>query len=337
MSRLFQHFAFADPLWLLLLLLLVPLVFLRRRPGASSSIGFSSLFILGSVGQRTNQRPGAFSATLLLMATATAILALARPQWRNEYTARNASGIDIIIALDVSYSMEIPDFFRNDNPNLPGRRRIDVAKTVIEDFMERRNDDRLGLVAFAGRPYAVSPITLDHDWLITNLRRLRLGDIQEQGTAIGSAIAASSTRLTKRDAKSKVIVLVTDGANNSGKLDPVEAAGLAADLGIKIYTIAIGTEGGRLNNGRQAFPRQEFDESTLIEIAQLTGGEYFRARDNAALRNTFNSIDTLEKTEVKSHTVVDADEFYPWLIGATFLLSFLGISIRGLNPPPMPS
>ena len=337
MSRLFQHFAFEDPLWLLLLLLLVPLFFLSRKPGAGSSIGFPSLSILGSVGQRTRQRPGAFSASLLLLAIATAILALARPQWRNEFTARTASGIDIIIALDVSYSMEIPDFHPNDDPRLPGKRRIDVAKAVIEDFMNRRHGDRLGLVAFAGRPYAVSPITLDHDWLILNLRRLQLGDIQEQGTAIGSAIAASSTRLTKRDAKSKVLVLVTDGANNSGKLDPVEAAKLAAKLGIKIYTIAIGTEDGRLTNGRQAFPRQEFDEATLIEIARLTGGEFFRARDNAALRDTFASIDTLEKTEVRSHTVVDADEFYPWLIGATFVLAFLAISLRALNPPPMPS
>ena len=221
--------------------------------------------------------------------------------------------------------------------NLPARRRIDVAKDVIEDFITRRTDDRLGLVAFAGRPYAVSPITLDHEWLIMNLRRIKLGDIKEQGTAIGSSIAASSTRLTKRDAKSKVVVLVTDGANNSGKLDPIEAAELAAELGIKAYTIAIGTEGGRVSQGRQAFPRQEFDVTTLREIARITGGEFFRARNTATLRDTFDSINDLEKSDVQSHMIVDADELYLWFLGATFLFSFLGISLRGLNPPPMPA
>lgn len=337
MSRLFQHFAFEDPWWLLLLGLLVPLFFLSRLPGAQSAIGFPSLSILGSVGQRTNQRPGSLAATLLLLALFTAILALARPQWRNHYVARNASGIDIIIALDISYSMEIDDFYPHDDHSLPARQRIDVAKGVIEDFIKRRDDDRLGLIAFAGRPYAVSPITLDHDWLIMNLRRIKLGDIKEQGTAIGSSIAASSTRLTKRDAKSKVIVLVTDGANNSGKLDPIEAARFAADLNIKIYTIAIGTEEGRVSHGRQSFPRQEFDEPTLREIARITNGEFFRARTTATLRDTFDSINRLEKSEVQSHSVVDADELYPWFLGATFLISFLAISLRGLNPPPMPA
>ena len=337
MNRIFQHFAFEDPMWLLLLGLLLPLFFLSRRQGALSAIGFPSLSILGSVGQRTNQRPGALASSLLLLALFTAILALARPQWRNHYVARTASGIDILIALDVSYSMEIDDFYPHDNRTLPARRRIEVAKDVIEDFIGRRSDDRIGLVAFAGRPYAVSPITLDHQWLIMNLRRVKLGDIKEQGTAIGSSIAAASTRLTKRDAKSKVVVLVTDGANNSGKLDPIEAARLAATLGIKIYTIAIGTEEGRVSQGRQAFPRQEFDETTLREIATLTKGEFFRARDTATLRNTFDSIDQLEKTDAESHRVVDADDLYPWFLGVTFLLSFLSVSFRGLNPPPMPS
>ena len=314
-----------------------PLFFLRRRIGAAASIGFSSLSILGSVGQRTHQRPGALAAALLIFAIITATVALARPQWRDEYVARNASGIDILIALDTSYSMEIPDFYPNDDRRLPPKRRIDVAKDVIRDFISRRPDDRIGLVAFSGRPYAVSPITMDHDWLKMNLSRLQLGDIKEQGTAIGSAIAAASTRLTKREAKSKVVVLVTDGANNSGKLDPVEAARLAAQLDIRIYTIAIGTETGRVSRQRQTFPAQEFDESTLREIASLTDGEFFRCRDTASLRDTFDSINELEKTESKSHTVVDANELFAWFLGASFVLSFLSLSFRGLNPPPMPS
>jgi Ca-activated chloride channel family protein len=337
LNSFFQHFAFKDPAWILLLLLVLPLFFLRRRIGAAASIGFSSLSILGSVGQRTHQRPGALTAALLIFAIITAIFALARPQWRNEYVARTASGIDILIALDVSYSMEIPDFYPNDDRRLPRKQRILVAKEVIRDFIDLRPDDRIGLVAFSGRPYAVSPITMDHDWLKLNLERIKLGEIKEQGTAIGSAIAASSTRLTKRDAKSKVVVLVTDGANNSGKLDPIEAAKLASELGIRIYTIAIGSEDGRVSNRRQSFPAQEFDETTLREIASLTNAEFFRCRDVASLRNTFDSINTLEKSESKTHTVVDADEWFLWFIGTSFVLAFLALSSIGLNPPPMPS
>ena len=122
-----------------------------------------------------------------------------------------------------------------------------------------------------------------------------------------------------------------------GEPDPIEAARLASNLGIKIYTIAIGTESGRVSQGRQTFPRQEFDETTLREIADITNGGFFRARTTANLRDTFDSINKLEKTEVRSHTIVDAEELYPWFLGATFLLSFLAISIRGLNPPPMPA
>lgn len=337
MPQFFQHFAFNDPAWLFLLLLVPPLFFLRRRIGATASIGFSSLSILGSVGQRTRQRPGALTASLLVFAIIAAIIALARPQWRSEYVARTASGIDILVALDTSYSMEIPDFYPNDDRRLAPQRRIDVAKEVIREFIDRRPDDRIGLVAFSGRPYPVSPITMDHDWLTRELKRIQLGDIKEDGTAIGSAIAASSTRLTKRDAKSKVVVLVTDGANNSGKLDPVEAAKLAADLGIRIYTIAIGTETGRVSRLRQTYPAQEFDESTLRQIAGLTHAEFFRCRDTASLRTTFDSINELEKTESKTHTVVDADEWFLWFLGASFLLAFLSLSFNGLNPPPMPS
>ncbi len=330
-----SKFTFADPLWLLLLLPALLLLVLRRGRGSDSAVVFPTLSVLASLGASVRRQPWSFALPLAFIALIPAIFALARPVMRRESPDRTPSGIDIVIALDVSLSMEIPDF--NRPGNFAGLRRIDAAKTVVGKFIHRRPDDRIGLVAFSGRPYSVSPITLDHDWVIAGLKRLELGDLEEQGTAIGSAIAASSTRLTKRDAKSKIVVLVTDGANNSGKLDPIEAAKLAARLGVKIYTIAIGTEGGRLPNGRQTFPRQEFDETTLTRIAELTGGEYFRARDNAALRDTFNSIDSLEKSEVQSHTVVDADEFYPWLIGATFALAFLAISIRGLNPPPMPS
>jgi Ca-activated chloride channel family protein len=336
MTRLSQNLAFAEPGWLLLLLIIPPLLLLSGRRGSTSSIRFPSLSILGSVGRRPTERPGALHLTLLAGVLAAAIFALARPEWRDRFVARNASGIDILIALDVSTSMSIPDFYPNDDRRRPPERRIVAAKEVIESFIAQRPHDRIGLVAFAGRPYAVSPITLDHNWLTMNLRRLKLGELDEQGTAIGSAIAASSTRLTKREAKSKIVVLVTDGSNNSGKLAPMAAARLAAELGIRVYTVAIGTEGGRVSRQYQSFPQQEFDEETLRRIAEISDAEYFRAKTSGSLRDTFDSINDLERSEVESYTVVDAREFYPYLLGLTFLLSFVSIGMTGLNPPPAP-
>jgi Ca-activated chloride channel family protein len=172
--------------------------------------------------------------------------------------------------------------------------------------------------------------------LIANMKRLRLGDIDSNGTAVGSAIAAAATRLTQRAAKSKIIVLVTDGASNSGKLDPLQAAAFAATLGIRIYTVAIGTEGGRLSPRQTSMPGQEFDPETLREIARLTGGESYYAKTTAALRDTFATIDSLEKSESKRHRVVESRELFPWCLGAAFLFAFLALSAFSLNPPPVP-
>jgi Ca-activated chloride channel homolog len=156
---------------------------------------------------------------------------------------------------------------------------------VVDDFISRRPDDRIGLVAFAGRPRDASPITLDHKWLRGALGELRLNDqfdrgtVKEQGTAIGSALAAAASRLDARDAKSKIILLITDGASNSGKISPIEAAELAKTLGIKIYTIAIGTEEGRVDRSIMRFPYQEFDIPTLKKIAEITGAEHYWAQN----------------------------------------------------------
>ncbi|MCP5535203.1 MAG: VWA domain-containing protein [Akkermansiaceae bacterium] len=332
MIDFFQQFTFAHPWWLLGLPLLVPLFFLQGKHGTPTAITYSSLSILVSLGEKPKRFPGALSFALMTLALATAIIALARPQLKNELTERKASGVDIILAIDISYSMQIVDFQLNNRR----AQRITVAKATSEAFIKQRPNDRIGIVAFSGRPYVTSPITLEHDWLIDQLRELRPGLVKEQGTAIGSAIAASATRLYDRKAKSKVVVLVTDGSNNSGRIAPVEAAKQAAVLGVKVYAIAIGTEEGRLTNGMQSHPQQEFDTKTLQDIARITGGEYYRVRDTAKLRDTFASIDQLEKTDIKQHSTVTTEELFPWLIAASLIITIIALTIQALNPPPAP-
>ena len=164
------------------------------------------------------------------------------------------------------------------------------------------------------------------------LEAVDLGDIREQGTAIGSAIAASATRLTDKEAQSKVIILITDGASNSGKIEPVEAAELAAKLGIKIYTIAIGTEHGRVPSNIQRFPKQEFDIPTLKSIASLTRGEFYRARSISDLRHTFNTINDLEKTEIEATKRTVTTELFPWLATLAALFGIFSLIHRTFNP-----
>jgi len=324
---------FADPLWLLLFFPALLLLVLRRGRGADWAVIFPNVSVLASLGRMVRRQPWSFAPPLLFLSLIPAIFAQARPVIRKETPDRNPSGIDIVIALDVSLSMNIDDFRRSDGREL---RRIDAAKAVVRDFIRRRPTDRMGLVAFAGRPYSISPVTLDHNWLLDGLARLRLGDLAEQGTAIGSAIAAASTRLDARDSKSKIIVLVTDGSSNSGKLSPVEAAKYAKELGIRVYTVGIGTEKGRVSRGIQRFPRQEFDVESLRKIAEITGGEFYRARDTAALKDTFETIDRLEKSATDSLRVVEQTELFPWFAGTAALAALIAAFVFILNPPPRP-
>lgn len=336
MSAFLEHFRFAQPGWLLLLLPALLLLALRRGRGSEAAVVFPNLSVLVSLGRRVRLTAWSLGLPLAFLALVCAIFAMARPVWRNEYQSRTASGIDIMLAFDVSLSMDIDDFIDQGMPV----KRIDVAKKVVADFITRRPEDRIGLVAFAGRPRDASPITLDHQWLRNSLNELRLNDrsemgtIKEQGTAIGSALAAASVRLEARDAKSKIIVLTTDGASNSGKISPLEAAEHAKTLGIKIYTVAIGTKEGRVDRSIMTFPYQEFDLPTLQKIATMTGAEHFWAQDLAALKKTFTTIDNLEKTDAKSVTVIDDTELFPWFVGATLLAALAAAAYLSLNPPP---
>src|SRR5437763_10457688 len=229
---------FAHP-WLLLLLLVVPLLaYLRGRRGPAAALTFSSTASLRAIGKQSAARAGKILRSLLLAAIAVFVVALARPQLGKSLTQIEASGIDIILALDVSGSMLTKDF------TIGGQEatRVDAIREVTQKFIEGRPNDRIGIIAFAGRPYVVSPMTLDHDWLLQNLDRVRVG-LVEDGTAIGSAIASGCNRLRDKESKSRVIILLTDGDNNAGKVTPETAAEAAKALGIKLYAIGAGTKG----------------------------------------------------------------------------------------------
>jgi Ca-activated chloride channel family protein len=309
-------FAFAHP-WVLLLLLVLPLLaWLKGKFGGTAGVTFSNTSMLAKIGNRRRSRAGAFLAALTYLALVLFIVALARPQLGRVTTRVQATGVDIMLVLDVSRSMLAEDF------TIGNRRanRIDAVKLVTEQFIRERPNDRIGLVAFAGRPYLVSPLTLDHDWLIRNLERLRIG-LVEDGTAIGSAIASAANRLKDKEAKTKLIVLLTDGDNNAGKVQPLTAAEAAKALGIRIYTIGAGTEGEApfpLTNqfGRTVYRNVlvKFDEKTLQEIAAMTSGQYFRATDTNSLRTIFGEIDKLEKSKVEVEKTAQYRDLFMWFL-----------------------
>lgn len=294
---------------------------------------FSSLALLRRLAQPTRNRWLSPRWLGLLVALACFIAALARPQTISETGFSEASGIEISIALDVSRSMTARDF------RLYGRLvdRLTAAKAVTADFLDLRPNDRIGLIAFAGRPYPVSPITLQHDWLKRNLRRVEIG-LVEDGTAIGLAIASAANRLQRETAKSKIVVLITDGSNTVDELGPLTAAGLAAKLGIRVYTIGVGSPGEqllRMPNGMTA-RMESFDEETLQEIADLTGGTYFRADSTDSLARTFRDIDELEKSELQVRTVKEAREWFPWVLAAGLLCWLLTDGLPALLRKTLP-
>jgi Ca-activated chloride channel family protein len=313
---------FAHP-WLLLLLLALPvLALLQGGRGAAPAVIFSSLHPLRSLGRARRSRVGAWITSLLLLALALLIVALARPQLGKVISRVEASGIDILLALDVSRSMLAEDFTKG------GERvnRLVAVKDVTEKFIAGRPNDRIGIIAFAGRPYIVSPLTLDHDWLLQNLDRVRIG-LVEDGTAIGSAIASAANRLKEKEAKSKIIVLLTDGDNNAGKITPATAAEAAKALGIKVYTIGAGTRGYAPIPVRDQFGRTfyqnvkvEVDEATLKKIAEVANGQYYRATDTKTLAQIFEQIDKLEKSTVELSQYKQYRDLFPWLLASGFAL-----------------
>ncbi len=324
---LLRDFAFAEPWYLLGLLALPFLAFAKGRKGPAPAVAFSPLQLLVSLGSVARSRFGRFVAALFYLGFIAAILGLARPQKINAYENQTASGIEITLTVDVSYSMSIEDFWI-------GKRNVDrleAARHVITQFVAGRTSDRVGLVIFSGRPHAVAPLTLDHEWIQNTINtELRFRDVNEleQGTAIGTAVAASAKRLMNREAKSRIVVLITDGVQTSPGLTPVEAAKLASTLGIKVYTIAIGTEGTHYVPLARSQMEQTFDLKTLQEIAQVTGAKSYLARDTDALERIFADIDQLEKTEIVTQRIVEAKDYFSWCIAAALAFVTLGLGFN---------
>lgn len=314
-------YRFEDPLFLLLLLLLPALVlwYVRRRSSKGAAMRFSSVRGLERSDARRTGRFRHVLFALRLLALAALVVAFARPQTGVTGETVRSEGVDIVLALDLSTSMLAEDL----EPN-----RVEAAMQVAADFVEGRPDDRIGLVVFAGQAFTQAPLTLDHDVITTLLRELRVGFI-EDGTAIGMGLATAIKRLEQSNAKSRVVVLLTDGRNNRGEIDPVTAAQMAQALGVRVYTVGAGSRGTArvpvqdpLLGRRYVSMQVDIDEETLRNVAELTGGVYFRATDRESLEQVWQQIDQLETTEMEVENFTRYGELFhfPLMVGLGLLL-----------------
>ncbi len=292
-------FRFEDP-WFLFFLLLLPFLSTLTQKNREAALHYSSLGALKAVRPARAMWVAAIPRTLRVLAFALLILALARPQEGHKSTEILSHGVDIVLALDTSGSMQALDFMR-DKKRV---NRLEVVKDVVSGFIENRENDRMGMVVFGQEAFTQCPLTLDQDILLSFLEKLEIG-IAGDSTAIGSAVGVAVKRLKDLKAKSKVIILLTDGRNNAGSLSPMQAAEIAKTYGIKIYTIGVGSRGKAPFLVDSIFGKQyiyqdvEIDEKTLQEMAQLTDGKYFRATDRESLATIYQQIDSLEKSEIK--------------------------------------
>ena len=318
---MFSDITFAYP-WVLYLLVLVPLMLLLyffKGKRSEPSITFSSLNIIRTQNSTLREKLKHLPIILRALVVALIIIALARPQSFSSGENIYSEGIDIAMVLDISGSMLAEDL----KPN-----RLEAAKNVIDKFVEGRTTDRIGLVIFAREAFTQCPLTVDYSVLRNLLLDIKSGMV-EDGTAIGNALANGVNRLKDSKAKSRVIILLTDGVNNSGEVDPLSAAQIAQTFGIRIYTIGVGTRGEAPYPVQTPFGIRyqmvpvEIDEDVLKKIAQSTDGQYFRATNNRTLGEIYDKINQLEKTRVEITSYRNAKElFYPWL-GAGILLLFI--------------
>jgi Ca-activated chloride channel family protein len=283
----------------------------RQRVG----LRFSNVRLADAVPSTWAQRLRWLPTALRMGVLALGIVALARPQETDVIREQYAEGIDIMLVLDTSTSMRAEDF----DPN-----RFEAARAVASEFIDNRVSDRVGLIVFAAKAYTQTPLTLDYNFLQRMLDEVQVGVI-EDGTAIGTALAMATNRLKSTEAQSKVIIVLTDGQNNRGEIDPVTAAEVAETMGVRVYSIGVGTRGEApfvvdhpfTGQSRRMMPVQ-IDEDMLRTVAQQTGGRYFRATSKEGLRTVYEEIDQLEKTEIEERVYTDRDERYPLFLWPAF-------------------
>ncbi|HEX5131012.1 MAG TPA: VWA domain-containing protein [Candidatus Krumholzibacteria bacterium] len=327
-------FRFEHPWWLLLLLALPLVAWLSLRRGRQRSVAYSSVDLLLGAGLEAAawKRHGKLGLRLLVLALV--ILGVARPQTGRSQHTEYAEGIDIMLVLDTSGSMQAQDF--------EPKNRLFVAKEVVKEFIAKRKQDRIGLVVFAADAITQCPLTLDYTLLSKLVDTVDFGMLDD-GTAIGVALATACNRLRASEAKSRIVILLTDGQNNAGMVDPTTAARVAASLGVKVYTVGVGTRGrAPMPIDDPVFGRRlvsvdvNIDEPTLRQIADLTGGSYFRATDRAQLEEIYDRIDQLEKSKVESETYVEYTDRFIWFVipALAILLLELGLEQTWLRETP---
>ncbi|WFB35332.1 VWA domain-containing protein [Kiritimatiellota bacterium B12222] len=304
--------------WFLLALLFIPLwVTLRCSARFRQTLNFPSLKTLKGLPRSNAQRLQPLLHLISAIGWTLLIFALARPQSGLRQRSVTTDTVDIVIAIDTSTSMRAIDLGENQEEN-----RLDAVKQVAEQFIEAREADRLSLIAFAAMPYTKAPLTLDHDWLLNRLAELRTGELPD-GTAVGSALVSAINRLRDSEAETKLIVLLTDGISNRGDIEPLDAAPLAKELGIKVYTIGAGSDGPVRVPVADVFGRTQYatrelpiDTATLEKIAAITDGHFFRARDHRELEEVFAEIDNMERTEIDVDEYTLYTEQFTWFAAA---------------------
>ena len=329
-----SFFQFQNPECFFLLLLLPIIAWWAGRMGPEAAMRFSSTALVKAVSRSRRSLPGKFLFGLRILALAALITALARPQMGKMNDTTDAEGIDIVVTLDLSGSMRALDLSTRQNIVT----RLDAAKKVVREFIDKRPYDRIALIAFAADAYVVSPLTLNHDWLKKNLDRLELGEIDGGGTAIGTALGASINRLRDHEARSHIVILLTDGENNAGEVTPIGAAEAAKSYGVKVYTIATGQKGrvpipemtrdNRVMRDKDGKPvyrgrseNSNYDEAELSEIASMTGGLFFKATEDGDLERIYDEIDALETTTIELRSYATFTEYFIWpaALGLAFL------------------
>jgi Ca-activated chloride channel homolog len=319
---------FAHPYLLLLLAALPVLAWWRNRRDRPAAFLYSSVQLVRGITGVRQSHAGLILRRMRWLTIVLFIIGLARPQWGESQSRITNSGVDIVVAIDLSGSMSAEDFIlQTQRVN-----RLVIAKDVLQRFIEIRSNDRIGLVAFARHASIAAPLTLDHDYLREVLDQLQIATPEEDGTAIGSALMASLNRLRDLPSPSKVIILMTDGQNNSGRVPPLTAAEVAQTLGVRTYTIGVGTRGtapmptvDRFGTRRYVEREVDIDEHTLQIIADRTGGRYYRADSTETLRSIYAEIDQLETTDMEVVHYQYYRELFPWLILPGLFLLLLEI------------